>query len=245
MGTRKAALGSRWASATDVGESLRLARNNRQGQRRLLDELDGKVERRKADIRHSLTDLPASQQSQLTNRAVSGFLGELRRISADQRVNFVRQAARQATDAAAIKAHYKSPAQMLARYSLGSERRSRILQQIAASGPAELESLAELAAATRDMELAAALCSRIYELPPAKRSFSPQELADVLLGEEFRSVNRSLMEIERLGQEALNDDTSFETGRQSEQRLLTIALMKRAEDGVGCDIEDPEPEQEN
>ncbi|WP_271067289.1 hypothetical protein [Caulobacter sp. NIBR1757] len=224
----------------DVAESLRQARNNRQTQRRLLDELEGKVERRRADIRSSLADLPASQQSSLVSRAASGFLGELRRGTADTRVNHVRKGSLFAANAAAVPAHYRSPTQMLARYSLGSERRSRVLQQISASGPAELEALADLAAATRDMELAAALCSRIYELPSEKRSFSPQELADVLLGEEFRTVTRSLMEIERLAEEALADDSAFETGRKNEHRALNIAMMRRAEEAIGTALEQPE-----
>src|SRR3546814_2422767 len=88
---------------------------------------------------------------------------------------------------------------MLARYTLGSERRSRIIQQIAASGPAELSSLAELAAATSDRELGAALCSRLSEIDPAKRPFAAVELADALVGEErseeHTSELQSLMRI--------------------------------------------------
>lgn len=240
MAMKKAALGSRWASATDVGESLRLARTNRQAQRRLLDELEGKVELRQAEIRRSLSDLPSSQQAALANRAASGFKGELRKLSADPRLHHVRRAAEYADYAASVKAHYRSPGQMLARASLGSERRSRILQQIAGSGPAELASLAELAAATKDLELAAALCSRVYDLPPERRSFSPQDLADVLVGDEYRAVNRSLLEIERLREEALNDDGAFETGRANEQRAVSIALLKKAEDA----IVEPKPEVE-
>ena len=85
-----------------------------------------------------------------------------------------------------VAVHYRSPAQMLARQTLGSERRSRMQQQIANSGPAELASLAELAAATDDAEMAAALCSRIYDVEPSKRSFDAAALADKLVGDEFR-----------------------------------------------------------
>src|SRR3546814_20869609 len=86
---------------------------------------------------------------------------------------------------------------MLARYTLGSERRSRIIQQIAASGPAELSSLAELAAATSDRELGAALCSRLSEIDPAKRPFAAVELADALVGEEFREIGQAIKEMDR------------------------------------------------
>lgn len=245
MAMRKAALGTRWASVTDVGESLRQARNNRQAQRRLLDELEGKVEQRRGEIRRSLSDLPDSQQGSLVARAASGFHGEMRKLSADPRTDYVRKAAGYADYAAAVRTHYRSPGQMLARHDLGSERRSRLIQQIAASGPAELASLAELAAATKDFDLAAALCSRVYELPPERRSFSPHELADVLFGADFRTVTRSLMEIDRLALEVRHDDTAFESGRPSTQLEVEIALMRRAEAEVGGDIEEPEQGTEN
>ena len=245
MAIRKATLGTRWASATDVAESLRQARNNRQAQRRLLDELEGKVERRRGEIRRSLSDLPTSQQNSVVSRAASGFHGEMRKLSADPRTDHVRKAAGYAEYATAVQTHYRSPGQMLARYSLGSERRSRIIQQIATSGPAELASLAELAAATKDFDLAAALCSRAYEIAPEKRSFSPQELADVLVGEEFRTVTQSLMEIDRLALEVRHDDSAFESGRPSNEQAVAIALMRRAEAQVGGDLEEPQQETEN
>lgn len=47
----------------------------------------------------------------------------------------------------AASVHYKSAMQMLMRESLGSERRGRLMQQIEQSGPVELTSLAEFAAA--------------------------------------------------------------------------------------------------
>ena len=145
-----------------------------------------------------------------------------------------------------VAVHYRSPAQMLARQTLGSERRSRMQQQIANSGPAELASLAELAAATDDAEMAAALCSRIYDVEPSKRSFDAAALADKLVGDEFREVTQSLAEVERLKVEALGDDSTFERGRPSGQNKIKAALMKRDEERIGAEMPDaPEYDDNN
>ena len=242
MAIRKAALGARWASVTDVGDKLRQAKENRQAQRRLLDQLEVQVQRRRKSVDESLADLPSSQRVPLVNRAVAGHRGELKRETADERTAYVREAARLNGDLQAVRDHYKSPVQILMRKGLGSERRSRVLQQIEASGPAELASLAEFAAATKDMDLGAALCSRVANLMPTQRPFSAQDLAHALVGDEHRLVTLSIMEAERLAEEAANDETTFERGSPDNLRILKIARMIQAEQAVaeGAPVSDDE-----
>jgi len=232
MAIRKAALGARWASVTDVSGKLRQANENRQAQRRLLDQLEEQVRRRRQSIDESLADLPPSQRTQLVNRAVAGRRGELKRETYDKRVALLREAVRLRDELVAVRDHYKSPVQMLMRENLGSERRSRILQQIAASGPAELASLAEYAAATKDMELGAALCSRVADLMPNQRPFSSHDLAEALVGGDHRKVVLSIMEAERLAEEVANDEATFERGAPDNLRVLKIARMIQAEQAV-------------
>lgn len=232
MAIRKAALGARWASVTDVGDKLRQAKENRQAQRRLLDHLEVQVQRRRKSVDESLADLPSSERVPLVNRAVAGYRGELKRETADERVAYVRKAAQLRGELQAVRDHYKSPVQMLMRQGLGSERRSRILQQVEASGPAELASLAEFAAATKDMDLGAALCSRVANLMPNQRPFSAQDLADALIGAEHRLVTVSIMEADRLAEEVANDETSFERGSPDNLRIIKIARMMKAEQAV-------------
>jgi len=229
MAKPKATLGTRWMSETDIIAVLSKARSNRQAQESLLGSLQEKIERRRQAVDRSLIDIPASQRTPVITKALSGFRNELKRESADTRLAYVREAGRHAEQMKSVQSHYRSPVQMLARHTLGSERRSRIIEQIASSGPAELASLAELAAATKDLELGAALCSRVVDLPRAERPFSTAELADALVGEKHRTVSQALMEIDRLAVEAVHNDTGFETGNHNAQRALSIALMKRAE----------------
>jgi hypothetical protein len=234
-------LGTQWMSAADVLATLAKAKDNRQAQQRLLASYEEKISRRRDDVARSLSDLPSAQRVNLINKALAGYRADLRSETDSTRLAYVREAGRHSEAIKSASGHYRSGAQLLARYTLGSERRSRIMQQIAASGPVELASLAELAAATRDLELGAALCSRLYELDPAKRPFTAAELADTLVGEEFRQVSQAILEVDRLALEAVTDDTGFETGRSADPlRSLELALMEQAEAIYSLDDETEE-----
>lgn len=247
MAIKQAALASRWMSVTDISERLTKARENRERQRMLLDTLEGQAKRRRDDIERSLADLPPSHRSQLVARAIGGFRGELKRASTNERMKFVREIGRLREEAQAVREHYGSTAQFLAREGLGSERRSRLQQQLEKSGPTELAALAAFAAATKDKELGAVLCARVSDLMPNERPFSRQELADALVGDQHRAVTQALMEIDRLAEETAHADTAFECGGAIPLRALSVARMKRDEAAIGADLSSlaTDPDQED
>ncbi len=245
MAIKQAALASRWMSVTDISERLTKARENRERQQRLLDTLEGQAKRRREDIERSLADLPPSHRSQLVARAIGGFRADLKRASADERLKFVREIGRLREEAHSVREHYGSTAQLLAREGLGSERRSRLQQQLEKSGPTELAALAAFAAATKDKELGAVLCARVSDLMPNERPFSRQELADALVGDQHRAVTQALMEIDRLAEETAHADTAFERGGASPLRAVSVARMKRDEAAIGADLSILETEKED
>jgi hypothetical protein len=180
----------------------------------------------------------------VVNKAVSGHRAELIRETAEPRVLLTRELEQQRRAVQSASTHYRSPVQMLMRDTLGSERRSRIMGQIASSGPAELASLAEYAAAQKDKDLAAALCSRVADLPRADRPFSAAELADVMCGELHRELSQALVEAERRVLEALEDEQVASTGRGNPQRSLEIAMLRRRESEIGAYRPDDETEDD-
>lgn len=238
MAVKKAAFASNWLSVTDVIQRLGRARENRDQHAKLLNTLEGQVTQRRIDVERSLADLPSNERSKVVTRAVNGHRAELRRKSADARVTYVKEAGRVRDEIVAVRIHYGSAVQMLMRESLGSERRSRLLSQIANSGVTELASLAAFAAATGDKELGAALCTRASSMPATERPFSSQDLADALVGETYRNVTRAIMEIDRIAAETVGADTAFETGRTNLTRNLQSAFMRRDEEAVGGDLSD-------
>jgi hypothetical protein len=238
MAVKNAALASNWLSATDLIQRLGRARENRDQHAKMLTTLEGQVTQRRTDVERSLADLSANERGKIVTRAVNGHRAELRRKSADARLALVREAGRLRDEVAAVRAHYQSPMQCLMRESLGSERRSRLLGQIANSGVTELASLASYAAATKDKELGAALCTRVSMLPVHDRPFSAHELADALVGDEHRRVTQAVMEVERIAIETLHSDSAFETGKTNLTRNLQTAFMRREEEAVGADLTD-------
>lgn len=238
MAVKKLALANRWVSVTDVLDRLRRARENREQQSKLLEGLEGRVKQRRDDVERSLADLSPSQRGQIVTRAVNGHRAELKRQSLDGRVAYLKTIGALREELISARAHYQSPVQMLAREGLGSERRSRIMHQIDKSGTVELASLAALAASTGDKELAAALLTRNSGVPHNERAFSSQELADALVGDDWRKVTQAMLEVERIALEAGHADSAFETGRTNTTRTVQVALRKRDEAAIGADLSD-------
>lgn len=221
-----------WRSVTDLRATLTRARELHSEASKRLDEMNVRVAKRREELRANLHDLSPAQQSLILNRALGGLRADLKRDSADARTARLREIdalRRQAEDASA---HYHSPMQMLMRDSLGSERRSRLIQQLEHSGKVELASLAALAVSSKDRELAAVLASQVGRMPHGDRPFSPHELADLLLGDEHRAVQAAIMEVGELAQRAVLDDREFETGRRVDR--VGLALRARDRSALGA-----------
>ncbi|QGY80806.1 hypothetical protein [Sphingorhabdus lacus] len=238
-----AKLGVKWLSPTDIRSTLDSIHTNRNAHSNLLRRLTENVERHRQQVSESLRSLDAKDRPSVVAKSVSGKRLELVRETADQRLAHTRELVALSDRIKSAAIHYKSPVQMLMRDTLGSERRSRIMQQIANSGPVELASLAEFAAATSDKELAAALCSRVSDLNRIDRPFSSVDLANVLCGELHRELGQAILEAERRVLEALNEDTEFETGKPNPQRSVEIAMLKKREQEVGAYQADDEVEE--
>lgn len=234
MATTTTALTSRWMTVTDVLDRLGKLQAAREAQQRMSAQVGQQVRQREIELESSLGDLPPAQRLSVVSRATGSLRQELRRSTEAERLGFVQEAVAIGECCKSAERHYQSPMQMLMRESLGSERRSRILQQIEHSGPTELASLADYAAGTEDTELAAALCSRNASMKVAQRSFSSQELAQTLFGDQQETVAAALREVEILAREIIIEDRAFLTGRRNPTDKVSVALARRG----GMRIED-------
>jgi len=236
-----------WRSVTDIRAALGRAREFGERHARHLADLNGRVAKRRQELDATLSDLPAAQKMTVTDRVVGGLRAELKRASYDERVTRLRDIDAVRREVADAKAHYNSSVQMLMREGLGGERRSRLMHQLEHSGHAELESLAALAVSAKDRELAASLVSRVNRIPHAERPFSAQDLADLVVGDEYRAVQAAIMEIEDIAERSMIEDRAFETGRRPAVRSIGLALRARdrAELNVPADALDALAEGEN
>ena len=238
MAKTKPSLASRWASETDVQSRLAKAKTNRAEQKKLLGSLSSKIEKRRGEVERSLSDLSQVERTQMVGRATSGFRGEVLRSSRDVRTAFVKQAGENTDWKKSVETHYRSPMQMLTRETIGSERRSLILEQLKYAGPAELQSFAELAAAKMDLEMGAAVCSKLAELPARDRPVSGNEIAEALVGKKFLTIANALKEIEQLSDEVLLEEREFESGRADGRGRISLGLKKRADARIEDDQDD-------
>ena len=90
MATKKnvPSIGAGWVSVTDLRLAVTRARENRERQVRLLDNLNGRVTQRREEVERSLADIPSVQRGGLVNRAVSTFRAQVKRESADARLRW-------------------------------------------------------------------------------------------------------------------------------------------------------------
>jgi hypothetical protein len=244
MPTPRAQLGSQWLSPTDIRSTITRIQQNRSRHANILDRIGQQVNSHREGVERSLRSLEPQDRAAIVNKSVNGRRAELIHETAEPRKLLTRELEQQRRSIQSASTYYRSPVQMLMRDTLGSERRSRIIQQIASSGPAELASLAEYAAAQKDKDLAAALCSRVADIPRAERPFSAGDLADVMFGELHRELNQALVEAERRVLEALQEEQVATTGKGNPQRALEIALLKKREREIGAYLPDDEAEPE-
>lgn len=232
-------MGNSWKSPNDLREMLSRARTNKEQYQRLIDGANAKISIREATLMANLKDLDKVTRDKAVGRGLIAFKAELKAQTEEARTQHIRTAGGMRETAISIRRHYNSPTQMLSRHNLGSEKRSRLLEQLAHAGHAELLSLAELAAATGDRDLGAALASRVYSLPADKRPFDVHELSEVLIGEEFNEMAGALEEIESLAVDLVRIERAFETGRMDGVAELEAAFRKkRAEELYGSDDDD-------
>src|SRR5690606_16707954 len=81
-----------------------------------------------------------------------------------------------------------SPAKVLSRAALGDPKRTEYINQLAYAGPAELGHMAQVAVATQNVALAAAVLSLLDRMPSKDRPFGPVDLASAMKLDDYLKV---------------------------------------------------------
>ena len=121
---------------------------------------------------------------------------------------------------------FQSPVQMLSRVALGSQERSRYQEQLTGAGPREVMNHANWAVAHGDKILAAAVLSRLDNLPTDKRPIKAVEFADKMVGKDFREVRDALSRTRNAVQHAVNVNRDFERGKVDPTAKIALALAR-------------------
>lgn len=219
---------------TGILDLLEQARRVSQQHALVLGDAYQKIAKQREQLSANLSNLLPSERVNVLSRAAGGLRAELKKSTLEERTKLLREldAARRSIESASD--HYQSPIQLLSRTEFGSERRSRLQDQLAFSGPAEMSSFAAFAVSTKDLELGAALVAKVNSMQPDKRPFSPQELAELLTGDQYKSVTAAIMEVGEIMQRTILADRAFETGRGSAEGAVRVALKTRDREALNA-----------
>lgn len=169
--------------------------------------------------------------------AVSTLKATLKADTNKERTAILRTLAAMNEQARGAVEFYDNPVAMLLRTTIASGKRATIYKNLDAAGPVELKSFASLAVATKDADMAAAVCSRLHAIHPASaRPVSHRALADALMGGLQRELMGALLEVDSLFQEAILVDRMFEGGRSGNGggiAQVEAALKRRRLEAIG------------
>lgn len=126
--------------------------------------------------------------------------------------------------------YWASPVMTLNRITLGSERRGAYLAQTKDAGPAEIAHLAQWSVSTRNLDLAAALVTRLDSMAVGDRPFGPVAVASALQLEEHRKGVEALKIIEARFQGVVIAIRSFKQGMWNPLNRVGLALAGRTLD---------------
>ena len=136
----------------------------------------------------------------------------------------------------ATESMFASPVALLTREGIGTPERSRYLEQLAHSGPAEVRIFAGLAVANRDRVLGAAILSRLDSMKSEDRkaaNVSRQELAEALVGDDYKNARAAIRRIKNRAREGLAANRGFMTGKGMNLRdKIGLALNRDGEEGA-------------
>lgn len=197
----------------------------------MIDTLDAGVAKRAAEAADSLARAgfdPKDQQA-AADKAAATARSEVVQNSSDARWERLKEL-QAASDSLAMTAQlWASPVTVLARAGLGTPERTAYQQQLEGSGIVDLKNAALLATATKNKTLGAALVSIIDRMPARSRPFSSAELADRLVGEEWRQVDTAIRAVREAARRSIIRNREYEAGKVRPLDRVKLALNSTKE----------------
>lgn len=226
-----------WLSEQATRELVISARRAKASLLAIISGIDSKVEARRATINNSLNDLDVKDRLRAVDASASTLKITLKNETNKERTELLRSLARMHETAAAAIGFWDNPVSIVLRETIASDKRATIYGNLASAGPVELKSFASLAIAAKDLELGAAVISRLHGISPASaRPASPKVLADSLRGDLSRELHAALLEVDSLLTESVLANRNFEAGRSGNNAgigSVEAALKRRRLEAVG------------
>ena len=157
-----------------------------------IERLNQDVASRKAEIanRWKSAGIDAADKARFAQSETVAAVRQIKDNSAKELDKLLKDAGAPHAQLVSQREFYSSPAKVLSRAALGDPKRTEYLNQLAYAGPAELGHMAQVAVATQNVPLAAAVLSLLDRMPSKDRPVGPVELASAMKQDDFLKVQQ-------------------------------------------------------
>lgn len=195
----------------------------------LIDSFDAGIAGRVAEATRSLAaaGFDPKMQADAADKTTAKARAEIKANSEAARYEALKELDAAARSLGTTEALFASPVVVLARQGLGTPERSHYTAQLAGAERAELGHFAQLAVATGNKVLGAAVAAAVDRLPRRDRPVSVTELATALVGEETRAVQAAITNVKNAAQAALNKNREWEAGKARPLDRIKLALNRK------------------
>ncbi len=154
-------------------------------------------------------------------------IGQIKDNSRAELDGLLKQAGAPHAQLVAQRPFYDSPAKVLSRAALGDPKRTEYLQQLQHAGPAELGHMAQVAAGTKNVQLASAVLSLLDKMPSKDRPVGPAELAVAMKLEDYEKVREYIKLGDARLQGILVAVRTWQSGRSNPLNTVSLAMREQ------------------
>lgn len=206
-----------------------------------IQRLQSDIDARKAEIasRWKSAGIDAADKARISQSETVAAVRQIKDNSTKELDKLLKDAGAPHAQLVSQRDFYSSPAKVLSRAALGDPKRTEYINQLAYAGPAELGHMAQVAVATQNIALAAAVLSLLDRMPSKDRPFGPIELASAMKLDDYLKVQEYIKLGDARLQGILVAIRTWNQGKSNPLNTVQLALRELAidHDLIGGDDE--------
>lgn len=194
-----------------------------------IQRLQADIDARKAEIanRWKSAGIDAADKARISQSETMAAVRQIKDNSVKELDKLLKDAGAPHAQLVSQRDFYSSPAKVLSRAALGDPKRTEYINQLAYAGPAELGHMAQVAVATQNVPLAAAVLSLLDRMPSKDRPFGPVELASAMKLDDYLKVQEYIKLGDARLQGILVAIRTWNAGKSNPLNTVQLALREQ------------------
>ena len=194
-----------------------------------IQRLQADIDARKAEIanRWKSAGIDAADKARISQSETMAAVRQIKDNSVKELDKLLKDAGAPHAQLVSQRDFYSSPAKVLSRAALGDPKRTEYINQLAYAGPAELGHMAQVAVATQNVALAAAVLSLLDRMPSKDRPFGPVELASAMKLDDYLKVQEYIKLGDARLQGILVAIRTWNQGKSNPLNTVQLALREQ------------------